>query len=159
VVALGRLLLASTLGLPNAVSQVRYGSCTLCLQAAGDFRGGRPGGYRDRYDDRRGGYGGGRRDDARGAPRAYEDSERRGYGGGRRERDDGYGSGSGSRNIDRYESRRDDGYGAPRERRGGAYYRDEERDRGYAAPPPRDAAPRESYGARSYDREDRYAGR
>lgn len=133
----------------------------------------RGGGYRDRYDDRRGGggyRGGGYRDDYRGG-RGYDDYDRRGYGGGRRDRDDSYGS----RNIDRYESRpRDDGYAPPpRERRGGGggYYSREERgggggggggadDRAYTAPPARDEAPREYGGSsRGYDREDRYSGR
>ncbi|KAJ9661795.1 hypothetical protein H2198_001760 [Neophaeococcomyces mojaviensis] len=136
----------------------------------GDFGGGRrgpPGSYRDRYDDRRGGYG--RRDDYRGGPPRgyYDDYERRGYGsgggggGGRRERDDGYGGG-GSRNIDRYESSRRDDYGAGRERRGGGYYdRNEDRDRSYTGPPAaREEPARESYsGGREYPREDRYAGR
>lgn len=134
----------------------------------GDFGGRRGppgGGYRDRYDDRRGGYG--RRDD-RGPPRdSYGgDYERRGYGGGRRDRDDGYGGGR----IDRYESggRRDD-YGAGRERRGGGggyYERRDDRERGGyggGSAPPRDDAPRDSYagsgsGGRDYPRDDRYAG-
>lgn len=140
---------------------------------SGGRRGPPGGGYRDRYDDRRGG-GYGRRDDYRGgAPRGYDDGyERRGYGGGRRERDEGYGGGG---RIDRYESsgssRRDE-YGAGRERRGG-YYGErregggggrEERDRGYASGPPRDDAPppRESYSGSArgeYGRDDRYAGR
>lgn len=137
----------------------------------GDHRGPPRGGYRDRFDDRRGGYGGGygRRDD-RGPPRGYDDYDRRGYGGGgggyRRDRDDGYGRGG----IDRYDGGRrggDDGYYgggreggysgsasrdyAPRgERRGGGgggYGGYEREDRGYggggARDAPRDAAPRE----------------
>ena len=159
----------------------------------GDHRGppGRGGGYRDRYDDRRGGgYGGGRRDDYGGGYRDRYDDRRGGgygggrrddYGGGRRDRDDNY---SGGGRIDRYESRRDDSYTGgggrggggyssrggddyappPRERRGGGggggYYDREER--GYGAPPPRDAPPpREAYaeGGRDYGREDRYPAR
>lgn len=133
----------------------------------GDFgRRGPSGGYRDRYDDRRGG-GYGRRDDYRGPPSrgGYDDYERRGYysgggggggGGGRRDRDEGYGR------IDRYESRRDEYGSAGRERRGGGYYdRRDDRERGYGGPPAaRDEPPRESYtGGREYSREDRYGGR
>ena len=139
-------------------------SQTAHSQLAGDHRGPpRGGGYRDRYDDRRGGYGGGgyggggygRRDDR--APRDY-DGDRRGYGGGgggggggyRRDRDDGYAGGgrSGGGGVDRYE--------------GG---RREERDGGYGGGS-RDYAPRGDrrgggggggYGG-SYDREDRSYG-
>jgi len=155
----------------------------------GDFRGPSRGGggYRDRYDDRRGGYpprrddyrgggGGGGGDyrseyrggESRGGSR-YDDYERRGgggYGGGRRDRDDSYSG----RNIDRYESgsRRDDGYAAGG--RGGSgggdrrgYYDRAPRDDTYtpaAGAPREDAPPREAYaGGRDYARDDRYAGR
>jgi len=121
----------------------------------GDFRGGPPrgGGYRDRYDDRRGGAPP-RRDDYRGGSR-YDDYDRRGYGGGRRDRDDNYSG----RGIDRYESRREDGYagrGGGGDRRG---YYDRNEERSYP-PPAREEAPRGEYtGSRDYSREDRYAGR
>jgi NuA3 HAT complex component NTO1 len=144
---------------------------------SGDHRGPPRGGYRDRYDDRRGGYGGyGRRDD-RGAPRYNDYDDRRG--GYRRDRDDGYGGG-GRGGIDRYEGGRRGGddyysggrdggysgaprgdYGAPRERRGGGYgggYDREDRGYGGGAPrdAPRDAAPRDdTYSGRDYPREDR----
>ena len=154
---------------------------------AGDFGGGRRGGFRDRDYDRRGGEGGyygGRRDDYRSDYRGgdyrgdyrsdyrggyrggdrggrSDDYERRGYGGGRRDRDDGHGSAS--RNIDRYESRRDDGCGAPRERRGGGggyYDRSGADDRAFDGPPRSDAPAREPYaGGRDYGREERYAPR
>ncbi|KAL4803229.1 hypothetical protein BDV18DRAFT_163279 [Aspergillus unguis] len=137
--------------------------------------GGRRGGRGDRYDDRRGGYGGSWRrgggDDYRyGRYDSY--SDRRDYGGGREYRDygrrdyrDDYaggpgGSGGGYRGGDRYASGgREDRYG-----------RDERRDdrRGYydrdANPPSygHGAPSREPYPARSYEPrggEDRYAGR
>lgn len=124
----------------------------------GDFgapRGGR-GGRFERYDDRRGGYGG-RRDDYRVGQR-YDSYDRREYGG-RRDRDEGYGS----RNIDRYtNSGRDDRYsGRGDDRRGGGRggYYDRSDDRGgYEASSGRDD-PREPYGSsRDYSsREDRYA--
>ncbi|EXJ78219.1 hypothetical protein A1O3_09380 [Capronia epimyces CBS 606.96] len=132
----------------------------------GDFRGPPRGGYRDRYDDRRGGYpprrddyrGGSRGDDyERGGSRGGDDyGDRRGYGGGRRDKDDG---GYGGRGIDRYESRRDDSYAGRGDRRGGGGYYDRSDDRAYA-PPAREEAPRDYAGGRDYSsRDDRYAGR
>ncbi|EHY59643.1 hypothetical protein HRR83_001084 [Exophiala dermatitidis] len=133
----------------------------------GDFRGPPRGGYRDRYDDRRGGHGG-RRDDYRGGSR-YDDydrgasrgddyGDRRGYyGGGRRDKDDG---GYGGRGIDRYESRRDEGgYGGGRGDRRGYYDRNEERGGGGYPPAAREEPPRDYAGGRDYSRDDRYAGR
>ena len=119
-----------------------------------DARGPPPGRYGDRYDDRRGGYGGGRRDDYRGE-RRYDD--RRGYGG--RDRDD-----YAPRGVDRYA--RDDRYssrGGDDRRGGGGGYSDRYdrgSDRGsareappapaYGDPAPRGEA-REPYGGRRYD--------
>lgn len=170
-------------GPPKRGTQLPITVDTKTNNTAGDHRGPpRGGGYRDRYDDRRGGYGGyGRRDD-RGPPRGYDDYERRGYGGGggyRRDRDDGYGGG-GRGGVDRYEGgRRDDNYsgggreggysgggppreyGGGRERRGGGGYGGggyDREDRGYGAPrdAPRDAAPRDDNysgaGGREYSR-------
>ncbi|KAI1618091.1 hypothetical protein EDD37DRAFT_606044 [Exophiala viscosa] len=149
----------------------------------GGGRGGPPrGGYRDRYDDRRGGPP--RRDDYRGGSRyddydrrgggGYgDDYERRGYGGGgsRRDRDDSYGG----RGIDRYESRRDEGgYSGGRgggsasasggggggggggDRRG---YYERDAERSYPPAAREDAPAREYTGSRDYPREDRYASR
>ncbi|KAL9107607.1 MAG: hypothetical protein Q9227_007510 [Pyrenula ochraceoflavens] len=119
----------------------------------GDFRG--RGGRFDRYDDRRGGYGGRRYDDGgyRGGSR-YDSYERRDYGGRRDYRDD-----YGSRGIDRYAGR-DERYGGRGEdRRGGGsggYYGRYD-DRSYGG---RDDN-RDSYaGGRDYEsRDDRYGGR
>lgn len=129
----------------------------------GDFRGPSRGGYRDRYDDRRGGYPP-RRDDYRSDYRGdYRggsrfDDDRRGYGG-RRDREDGFGS----RGIDRYESsRRDDGYS------GGSFRGGDRRDyydrpgggeRGGYPPSSRDEPARDYGSGRDYARDDRYASR
>ncbi|KAL3437110.1 hypothetical protein BDV09DRAFT_193399 [Aspergillus tetrazonus] len=143
--------------------------------------GGRRGGRGDRYDDRRGGYGGGnwRRggDDYRGYGRYDSYSDRRDYGGrdfrdyGRRDYRDDYaggpgGSGSGGYRggADRYAS------GGREERYGRDERRDDRRDerRGYydrdANPPSygHGAPSRDPYPGRSYEPrggEDRYAGR
>jgi len=143
----------------------------------GDFRGPSRGGggYRDRYDDRRGGYPP-RRDDYRGEYRGSErgdyrggsryDDDRRGYGGGRRERGEDYGS----RGIDRYESgRRDEGYSGSGAGGGGGNFRGGDRrdyydragggERGGYAPAAREEPPRDYAGSRDYARDDRYAGR
>lgn len=138
-----------------------------------DFRGPpRRGG--DRYDDRRGGYGGYRRSDDRYSRYdSYSDRSRdydRGYG--RRDYRD-YRDEYGYRGIDRY-SGRGGGNGGGEER----YNREERREerrggeerRGYydrdANPPSYDAAParesRDAYSSRSYEGrggEDRYSGR
>lgn len=145
---------------PPKRSQSKPSPRVTCLTPVlGDFggpRGGR-GGRFDRYDDRRGGYGG-RRDDYRGGSR-YDPYDRREYGG-RRDREEGYGS----RNIDRYASSgRDDRYSSRGDDRrgggrGGGYY-DRSDDRGgYDAASSRDDT-RDSYGGgRDYSsREDRYA--
>ncbi|KAI9930122.1 hypothetical protein ASPWEDRAFT_35392 [Aspergillus wentii DTO 134E9] len=139
----------------------------------GPPRGGRGG---DRYDDRRGGYGGSwrRHDDYRyGRYDSYSDRGGRDYGGrdyrgdyGRRDyggRDD-YGYRGGGGGIDRYASREDRYSRDDRrdDRRGGddrrSYY---DRD---ANPPSYEAAPpaRDAYASRSYEPrggEDRYAAR
>jgi RNA recognition motif-containing protein len=144
-------------GPPKRGQSNRSAAGNIANPLTGDFgapRGGR-GGRFDRYDDRRGGYGG-RRDDYRGGSR-YDSYDRREYGG-RRDRDDGYGS----RNIDRYaSSSRDDRYsGRGDDRRGGGRgggYYDRSDDRGGYDAPARDD-PRDSYGGgRDYSsREDRY---
>jgi len=138
----------------------------------GDFRGptrGGGGGYRDRYDDRRGGppprrddYRGESRGDYRGGSRF--DDDRRGYGG-RRDREEGYGGGR----IDRYESssRRDEGYGGGSfrggDRRGDYYDRAGAGDRGGYPPAAREEPAREygggGGGGRDYARDDRYTSR
>ncbi|KAJ9643562.1 hypothetical protein H2199_004241 [Coniosporium tulheliwenetii] len=110
-------------------------------------RGGRYGG--DRYDDRRGGGYGGRRDDYRGSRYGGDRHDDRGYG--RRDRDDyaprGVDRYASSGREDRYSSRNEDrrggggGYGYDREDRGGA-------DRGGAGGYPE----KDTYGGgRSYD--------
>lgn len=131
--------------------------------------GGRRGG-RDRYDDRRGGYGGNwRRGGGDYRYGRYDSYDRRDYGGrdyrdyGRRDYRDDYPSGpsggGGYRGGDRYASGgREDRYG--RDER-----RDYRRDRGYydrdANPPSYGhGAPRDPYPVRFYEpREDWYAGR
>lgn len=130
------------------------------LTTEDEFRGPPRGGRFDRYDDRRGGYGGGGRydDNYRGSSR-YDDRERRSYG-----RRDDYGS----RNIDRYASSgREDRYTSRGDdRRGGyeSYGRDGGRsshNAAYGEPAPsRDV--RDSYGGgRSHDdhSNDRYSRR
>lgn len=143
---------------------------------AGEFGGGRGpprGGRFDRYDDRRGGSGGGRRDDGyrsrydddyhSGSSRydSYDRSDRgydRGRDSGRRDYRDDYG---GSRNIDRYASSRDDRYGGRGDDRRGGGYRDEGRDggAGYGDSAPRDTREPYTGGGRSYERDDRYPSR
>ena len=121
-----------------------------------DFRGGPRGGRYDRYDDRRGPYGGGRRYED--APR-YGRYDSYGYGGGRYRE-------YGSRGVDRYASAErygprggDDRRGGDYRRPGAGYYdRDDARAQASAAstytepPPPREG--REPYGGGSarYDR-------
>ncbi|GKZ52583.1 hypothetical protein AnigIFM60653_001184 [Aspergillus niger] len=154
-----------------------------------DFRGGHRGGRGDRYDDRRGPYGGSwRRGDDYRYGRYDSYSDRRDYGrdyrdyGGRRDyRDDyGYRGGGSSGGIDRYasggredrysrEDRRDDRREERRGGSGGGYY-----DRDANPPSYGSAAPaRDAYaggggssggggggGGRSYDpRDDRYSTR
>lgn len=115
----------------------------------GGFRGGR--GYSDRYDDRRGGGGYGRRDDYGGGYRGsrYNDRDDRGgdRGYSRRDRDD-----YGSRGVDRYASR-DDRYSSRGDDRRGGYYERSGPPAG-GAPAYGDAPRQDAYtggGGRSYD--------
>jgi len=125
-----------------------------------EFRGPPRGGRFDRYDDRRGGYGGGRYDDSYRGSSRYDDRERRSYG-----RRDDYGS----RGIDRYASSgREDRYSSRGDDRRGGYESYGGRDGGrsnhhaaYAEPTPsRDA--RDPYGggrAQDDHSNDRYSRR
>ncbi|KZF25053.1 RNA-binding domain-containing protein [Xylona heveae TC161] len=116
-----------------------------------------------RYEDRRGGYGGGyggysgygRRDDPysyRGS--RYEEGDR--YYGRREPRED-----YAPRGVDRYASGREDRYGGRGEDRRGGYERDSAARSGSYAEPPAAREPREPYASRTYDdrADDRYSRR
>ncbi|OJJ44893.1 hypothetical protein ASPZODRAFT_134302 [Penicilliopsis zonata CBS 506.65] len=142
----------------------------------GDFRGPPRGGRGDRYDDRRGGYGGGwrRNDDYRYGSR-YDSYGDRGSGGrdygrdyGRREYRDEYAGGYRG-GIDRYASGREDRYGREDRRddrrsgddRRGYYDRDANPPSYEQAPPRENRENRDAYASRSYESrggEDRYSG-
>ncbi|KJF61024.1 transformer-SR ribonucleoprotein, variant [Coccidioides immitis RS] len=127
-----------------------------------DFRGPPRGGRFERYDDRRGGYGYGRRHDDGYRHGRYDSYNERSREYGRRDYRDDYGY----RGVDRYAtSGREERYGPRGEdrRRGGYYDRDDARAQAasaYASAPPQRES-REPYGSRSYDNRwnDRYGAR